>query len=246
MKSRPAKWRLAKLEKTTFSVIPMKAFVIILSLATAGLAFGFYQRNASANAMAASALTVHQSLSNQVAELRTKLALEQGTSGQTLSNLEQLVKRRDASLLYTSNRVVQGNLLLKSAENQFRDGQEKLQSALVRLAVLEEERAQLTRRLEELSILESQVTVLKAELAEGKRTREATEVELQSLAFEKSDLLRKLEDVSFLRLQLAKAEEAAELKNRLIRSGTKADVSSKARLELQADGTVRPILPTTN
>ena len=52
----------------------MKTVAIILGLVAAALAFGLYQRNTSANAEAASAVTLHQSLSNQVTELRTKLA----------------------------------------------------------------------------------------------------------------------------------------------------------------------------
>jgi hypothetical protein len=224
----------------------MKTIAIILGLIAAGLAFGLYKRNASATAEVATAVTTHQTLSNQVAELRTKLALEQGTSGQTVSNLDYLVKRRDASLAYTSNRLVQANLLLKSAENQARVAQENLQAKTARLAVVEDERDQLAQRLEGRSTLESQINALKAELAEAARAREAVDGEVRQLELEKTELARKLYDLGFLRLQLARAEEDADLKRRLARSGAKASVSSKARLELQADGTVRPLLPGTN
>ena len=53
----------------------MKALVIILSLACAGLAFGLYQRNSSADRESTAAETQFKTFSNQVAELSTKVAM---------------------------------------------------------------------------------------------------------------------------------------------------------------------------
>jgi hypothetical protein len=55
--------------------------------------------------------------------------------------------------------------------------------------------------------------------------------------------VRKLEDVGFLRTQLARAEEDAALLRRMAKAGRGAPVDRKARLELQEDGTVRPLVP---
>ena len=58
-----------------------KVIAIVLAVVVAGLAFTLYKRNSSAGAQADADAKTIGSLSNQVTELRTKLALER-------SNLE--------------------------------------------------------------------------------------------------------------------------------------------------------------
>ena len=121
--------------------------------------------------------------------------------------------------------------------------QPELASKAARIAVLEGERDELVRRLAAIPGLEKQVADLKAKVSGVTTDRDFLFSEVRRLELEKADLDRKLDDANFLRVQLAKVEEDAELKRRLIKAGTSASVSSKARLELQADGTVRPLLP---
>jgi hypothetical protein len=118
-----------------------------------------------------------------------------------------------------------------------------LASKAAQIAVLEGERDALARRLPVIPLLERQVTELKVRLDAVSADYGHLDSEVRRLELEKADLDRKLADTGFLRTQLAKAEEDAELRRRLIKAGTSASVSSKARLELQDDGTVRPILP---
>src|SRR5687768_8033119 len=106
----------------------MKALPIILGLLCLGLAFGYYKRHTSAQQEVATAVKEHQSLSNQVSELRTRLALEQGTGAQSQSNLNSALSRRTAELMVASNRLVQANLLLKAAQSQGATAQADLQS----------------------------------------------------------------------------------------------------------------------
>jgi len=221
----------------------MKTVAILLGVICAALAYGLYKRGASADTDAAAAVKLQDTLTNQVRQLETKLMLEQGTSGQTVSNLQYHLSRRDASLTYTSNRLVQANLLISAAQTEARAVQPELASKAAQVAVLEGERDALARRLAVIPSLERLVTELKVRLDAVSADYGHLDSEVRRLELEKADLDRKLADTGFLRTQLAKAEEDAELRRRLIKAGTSASVSSKARLELQDDGTVRPILP---
>lgn len=221
----------------------MKTVVIILSVVCAGLAYGLYKRGAGADTEAAAAIKLQESLTNQIRQLETKLAMEHATSSQSISNAQSLLSRRDASLTYTSNRLVQANLLAGAAQAELRAMQPEQASKAARIAVLEGERDELARRLASIPALEKQVSDGKAKLAGVTRDRDFLFSEVRRLELEKAEQDRKLDDAGFLRVQLARLEEDAALKRRLIKAGTSASVSSKARLELQADGTVRPILP---
>ena len=221
----------------------MKTVAVLLGLVCAALAYGLYKRGAGADADAAAAVKLQETLTNQVRQLETKLALEQGTAGQSISNLQYHLSRRDASLTYTSNRLVQANLLVNTAQTETRTIQPELASKAAQIAVLEGERDALARRLVVIPSLEKQLADLKIRFDGVSIDHDFLDSEVRRLEFEKADLERRLTDTSFLRTQLAKAEEDAELKRRLVKAGTSASVSSKARLELQADGTVRPLLP---
>lgn len=224
----------------------MKAPVIILSLACAGLAFGLYQRNNGADHEAAAAETQFKTFSNQVAELSTKLALEQGTASHTQSNLQSLVTLRTGDLANTSNRLVQLNLLYRAAQTEARAAQSELQSLAARLAVMEAERDALHRNLAAIPALERKFVEAREKLSSTVTERNALLQETGRLEVDRVDLQRKIEDIGFLRVQLARAEENAAVLRRLAKSGPNAAVSSKARLELLEDGTVRPALPANS
>jgi chromosome segregation ATPase len=221
----------------------MKALIVILGLICAALAYGLYQRGANVDAEAAATFKLLEAQTNQIRQVETKLALEQGTSSQSISNLQYHLSKRDASLNYTSNRLVQANLLVSTAQSETRTIQPELASKAAQIAVLEGEREALARRLTVIPSLEKQLADLKIRFDGVSTDHDFLDSEVRRLEVEKADLERKLTDTSFLRTQLAKAEEDAELRRRLVKAGTSASVSSKARLELQADGTVRPFLP---
>ena len=153
--------------------------------------------------------------------------------------------RRAHAPSLASNRLVQANLLLKAAQSQGATAQADLQSKAAELALLENEREDLKRRLTVLPTLEKQTAEAKQKLAGATTDREFLSLEVRRLQVEKADLMRKLDDVSFLRMQLTRAEEDAELQRRLVKAGRSAPVDRKARLELLQDGTVRPVVPVS-
>src|SRR6266540_3356392 len=198
----------------------MKPFVIMLGLTCAGLAFGLYKSQTGATHELEEAVKLSQTFSNQVAELRTKLALEQATAIDTQSNLHSTLDRRVAQLAATSNRLVQVGLLLTAAQTDKAEAQTELQSKAAQCAEAKQKVAKTTSDLEFL-------------FTENRR-----------LQVEKNEVLGRLDDVGFLRTQLAKAEENAELQRRLAKAGQNAPVNKKAPLELQPDGSVRAVPPT--
>lgn len=223
----------------------MKAPVIILSVACAGLAFGLYQSNSGAGREAAAAETQFKTFSNQVAEVSTKLAMSQGEANHAQSNLQHLVNLRTGELANTSNRLVQLNLLYRAAQTDARAAQADGQSLAARLAVLEAERDGLQRGLAAIPALERKLAEAREKLASTTSERNALQQEAGKLEVDKADLQRKLEDIGFLRVQLTRAEENAAVQRRLAKAGHSASAASKARLELLDDGTVRPALSVT-
>ena len=220
----------------------MKAPIIILGVVSAGLAYGLYQRNSSATAESEQAVKQFETMSNQVAEVRTKLALEQGTSIQSLSNAQYAVTRRTSDLLQLSNRLVQTTLLLKASQAEAREAHTSLQAKAAQIAVLETQQADLHRQLEVIPDLRRQL----AEAMENKTPltaeRDSLTQENRRLSLEVADTFRKLNDPAFLKLQLDRAEQDMETRLRLAKAGSSVTVDKKSRLELQPDGTVRAIV----
>jgi len=221
----------------------MKAFVIILCVVCAGLAYGLFQRNSSADRQATDAETRLTTLSNKVSELETKVVMTQAEAAHATSNWQSLVTLRTSELANTSNRLVQLNLLYRVAQTEGCTAQTGSQSFAARLAVLEAERDGLQRNLIAVAAVEKKLTDARDKLAATTAERNAFRQDVGRLEVEKAELLRKLEDISFLRLQLTRAEDDAAVLRRSARAGPGAPVSSKARLELLDDGTVRPALP---
>ena len=221
----------------------MKALVIVLSLVCAGLAYGLFQRNSSAGRQATAAETLLTTLSNKVSELETKVVMTQAEAAHAQSNLQSVVTLRTSELANTSNRLVQLNLLYRAAQTEGRTAQSDAQSLSGKLAVLEAERDGLQRNLTAVAAVEKKLADTRDKLAATAAERNAFRQDVGRLELEKAELLRKLEDVNFLRLQLTRAEEDAAALRRLAKAGPGAPVSSKTRLELLDDGTVRPALP---
>jgi len=221
----------------------MKAFVIILCVVCAALAYGLFQRNSSAGRQATEAETLLTTLSNKVSELETKAVMVQAEAAHAQSNLQSLVTLRTSELANTSNRLVQLNLLYRAAQTDGRTAQSDAQALAGKLAVLEAERDGLQRNLTAVAAVEKKLADARDRLAATTAERNAFRQDVGRLEVEKAELLRKLEDISFLRLQLTRAEEDAAVMRRAAKAGPGAPVSSKARLELLEDGTVRPALP---
>lgn len=220
----------------------MKAPLIVLGLICAALAFGLYKRNDGANAKAEQALKQYESMSNQVMELKTKLALEQGTAAQNASNATYAVTKRTGDLLLLSNRLVQTTLLLKTAQAELRDAQAALQAKAAKIAVLETQERDLQQQLEAIPSLRRQLAETKEATAPITAERDALAAENQRLALAEAENKRKLNDLAFLKLQLERTEQDLETRVRLAKGGPGPDIDRKARLELQPDGTVRAVV----
>jgi chromosome segregation ATPase len=224
----------------------MKALVIILSLVCAGMAYGLFQRNSSAGKRATETETLLTTLSNKVSELETKVIMTQAEAAHAQSNLQSLVTLRTSELANTSNRLVQLNLLYRAAQTDGRTAQSDAQSLAGKLAVLEAERDALQRNLTAVAAVEKKLADAQDKLSATTAERNSFRQDIGRLELEKAELLRKLEDVNFLRLQLTRAEEDAAELRRLAKAGPAAPVSSRTRLELLDDGTVRPALPANS
>jgi len=124
----------------------MKPFTIILVVLCAVLGFGWYKSGSGASQQADATAKQYETLSNQVAELRTKLALEQGTALQVQSNLQFIAQQRTGQLLNTSNHLIQTHLLLKTAQAGALHAQTDLQSKAAQIAVLENQCDELKQR----------------------------------------------------------------------------------------------------
>ena len=220
----------------------MKVPVIILSLVSVGLAYGLYQRNSSAGTETEQAVKQFESMSNQVAEVRTKLALEQGTSIQSLSNAQNAVTRRTSDLLQLSNRLVQTTLLLKASQAEARDAHTSLQSKAAQIAVLESQQGDVQRQLQVIPDLRRQLAETKEQSSPIAAERDSLAHENRRLSLELADNFRKLNDPAFLKLQLDRAQQDMETRIRLAKAGSSVTVDKKSRLELQPDGTVRAVV----
>lgn len=220
----------------------MNAPVITLGLLSAALAFGLYQRNSSANAGAEQALKQYETLSNQVVELRTRLALEQGTAAQNLSNAVHTAAKRTGDLLQLSNRLVQTTLLLKATEASSRETITALQAKAAHIAILETRQTDLQQQLQIIPALRQEIAEAKNTISPVANERDQLARENRLLALELAETSRKLTDPSFLKLQLERAGQDMETRVRLAKAGASATVDRKARLELQPDGTVRAVV----
>ena len=198
----------------------MKVPIIILGLVSAGLAYGLYQRNSSAGMEAEQAVKQFETMSNQVAEVRTKLALEQGTSIQTLSTAQSAVTRRTSDLLQLSNRLVQTTLLLKASQADAREAHASLQSKAAQIAVLESQQGDVQRQLQIIPDLRRQLAEAKGLTSPVISERDSLAQENRRLSLELADNFRKLNDPAFLKLQLDRAQQDMETRIRLAKAGS--------------------------
>jgi hypothetical protein len=221
-----------------------KVFIIFLSVLLVLALFLLYKRHTGAAAQAKMDADAIASLSNQVAEVRTRMVRDNGDNSFAKSNLQALLDRRSAELMAMSNRLVQTSLLLNKAQQDLHAAQDNLGNKIAALATLEARREEQDRQAAAIPALEREVAELKVKLVDAQFTKVSLEEALSRARLEKADLQRTFEDPEFLRLQAKRAEDAAQTSQR-VASKQRIDVSdSRVRLELQPDGTVRPLLST--
>jgi chromosome segregation ATPase len=222
----------------------MKAALVILGLGLicAVLVYALFQRGALADARFESFETNQVALSNQIVEARTRLTLAEVTAEKATSNLQRSLDKRTSDLNVVSNRLVQAHLLLQAARNDTRSLHEQLQNRVARVALLENENAQLSERIRrpgEVETVAKERDSLRRELTEAQRERDALQTRLGALHVEKETLQSQLFDVEFLDRQRKDAETAADIRRRMSTTRAGATADPRANQELQPDGTVR-------
>ncbi len=221
----------------------MKVLAGFLAVGLAATGFFFYKsKEAAAQQSDADAKTI-ATLSNQVSEVRTRLAMETGMHGIGQSNLQFQVTKRTGELAVTSNRLFQTALVLSNAQHQAHAAESQLPGRVATIATLEAHRDQLMRELEVIPGLQREIAELKQRNQTAQIAAAGVQETLSRLRTEKANLERLLDDPAFLRVQAARAEDAASSRQRLAaKQGLKAS-DPRVRLELQADGSVRPAAP---
>src|SRR6185436_20548235 len=141
-----------------------KALPIILVVVILGLGFGLYKRNASAGDQAEADAKSITTLSNQVSELRTKMALEQSDVGVAQSNHLAALNRRTADLLNVSNLLVQTRQRLEDKQQEATSAHGEVSSKAAAVALLEAQRDELQRQALVIPALQSEVIELKEKL----------------------------------------------------------------------------------
>ena len=223
----------------------LKVVAAILAVLVAGLAFALYKRNSSAGVQAEADAKAIGSLSNQVTELRTKLALEHSNLQLAASNHQALLHRRTAELTATSNSLAKASLSLDLAREETRAAQAELSAKAGALATLEAQRVEWQLQAEAMLGLQREAAELKERLQQSQFAHAALQETLGRVSLDKAEIERKLEDPAFLRLQTRRAEDAAELRRRTAAHQRLRGTDPRVRLDLQPDGTVRPAIKAT-
>jgi DNA repair exonuclease SbcCD ATPase subunit len=218
----------------------MKIVAVILALVAGLTGYALYNSKGAAVQQAETDAKSIASLSNQVNELRTKLALETGMQGIVQSNHQFALTRRTAELIGTSNRLVQTALLLSNAQYEAHLAQSQLPPQAAAIATLEAHRDQLLRELTVVPALQREIADLKDRNQQALFAQAAQQEVLSRLRTEKAGLERLLEDPAFLRLQANRSEDAIELRQRAAANRRTRSTDPRVRLDLQPDGTVRP------
>lgn len=218
----------------------MKVLAGFLAVALGATGFFFYKsKEATAQQTDADAKTI-ATLSNQVSEVRTRLAMETGMNGISQSNIQYTLSRRASELLFTSNRLVQTALLLSNAQHETHIAQAQLPASATTIARLEAHRDQLLRDLEVIPGLQREIADLKRKSQDAQFAQASLQETLSRLRTENANLERQLGDPAFLRLQASRAEDAAQVRQRTTSKQAVRATDTRVRLELQPDGSVRP------
>ena len=219
----------------------IKILAAILAVVAGLIGYALYSsKSASAQKAEVDAKSI-TTLSNQVSELRTKLALEQGTQGISQSNHQFALSRRNAELIMTSNRLVQSSLLLSNVQHEMHLLQSQLPAKAAAIATLEAHRDELLRELAVVPGLQLQIAELKERNQQALFAQAAQQEAISRVRTEKASLERLLEDPAFLRLQARRSEDAIELRQRNAANKRTRSTDPRVRLDLQPDGSVRPV-----
>ncbi|MBI5387729.1 MAG: hypothetical protein HZA90_23965 [Verrucomicrobia bacterium] len=217
----------------------MKNAVILLSILCALFAGAWFMRNSQANQQEAASLAALQTLSNKVAEVQTRLVMNQAKASDAQGLLQTNLTQRLAELAGLSNHLARTAASLAATQKELQAAHSEAATRAVRVTELEGQNDALARQVASLAPLEKQLADVRQQVAAVASERVAALQECGRLQVEKAEVLRKLEDPAFLRRQSAQVEQETKLATALAKQKPSASASRLARLELQPDGTVR-------
>jgi hypothetical protein len=223
----------------------MKTPVVLLSIVCVALAAALFLRHNKAQRALDSAAKQSETSSNEVSQLRTKLALAEGMAAQTQTNLQGLLDKRTAELINASNIVVQTRAMLASAQEETAKAQSELQTRAERIGALEAQRDDLVRRGEDLPRLEKQLAETRKSLVFALGDRDTAVKESQGLQLENADLQRKLTDLQFLRWQTERVKADIDAAKYLAKGKPGRSPDFRLPITMLADGTVQLVPPAS-
>ena len=193
----------------------MKQFLIILCIVCLGLGVGLVLRHTRAQEQLASVRAEALNTSNQLAEVSTRLDEQEKLATYLQSNLTE----KATQLTVATNTLTQVSTTLATTQNDMKAARVELQAKAVRVAELEAQNDEATRRLSELA---GSINTLEAQIVETKRKLDASEgdriyltKEMSRLQSDKAELLRQFNDLAVLRAQVALLRDEAIVNERL-------------------------------
>jgi DNA repair exonuclease SbcCD ATPase subunit len=224
----------------------MKALIVILVLACAGLGIGLAFRHKRAQDTERTQEAVLLQFSNKVVETSGKLE-EQRQVNATLATDLTKTSQEVTNLAETRAEL---NAQLAKAQADAKAAAEAAQLEITKretkINELETERDALTRRMNELSFsitnLNVQIAATEKKLAAAEGDREFLLKELKRMQAEKAELERQFNDLAVLREQVHKLKEQLAVARRLefIRLGLYGDMKGAQRLMTSAKESMAP------
>ena len=172
------------------------------------------------------------------------MMLAQAKAIEAQSNWQSRLGERSADLAAVSNRLEATARTLAATQKDLQRAQSAALAASARVTELESASADLHRQINVLEPLQQRVAALQDKLAHLTTERDRAAEEAHLAMIEKAGLEHRLRDPHFLGLQVESLENQAKLAQRVAADPQALASDSRARLQLQPDGTVKLVAST--
>ncbi|MFM1769812.1 MAG: hypothetical protein RJA22_2341 [Verrucomicrobiota bacterium] len=193
----------------------MKPLVVILTVACLGLGGAVIWRHNTAQTIINEARENATRTQQQLTETRTKLTEQEQVATFSQTQLQQ----RLVELGTLSNELAQTRTSLAAAQESATVARADAQAKAARVAQLESEKDDLSRKLTELAgqiqSLDQQIAETKRKLAESEGDRTLLSKQLARLQADKAELLAKFNDLAVIRAQYVLLRDEAAINQRL-------------------------------
>jgi uncharacterized protein involved in exopolysaccharide biosynthesis len=219
----------------------MKNAVIILGIFCAMLLTSQYLNRGKARRLTEESAKETLTLSNKLAEVQTRLVMNQALAADAQTNLQSQLEKRAREITAFSNRYTAASQTIASTRKEAQTTRAELEAKSARLAEVEWERDELKHRIDQLKFLEQSQAELRSNLAAATAQRDVAIQEAQRWQLAKSDLDNKFNDTNALRFQLKKLEDQAKLNRRVAQGMPLSQYNRLTTLILEPDGSVKPV-----